>query len=695
MQSDLDLAQQLKSVMAKVAAKTASSTVSTTIIKSGTATSNSADSTDGKTVDVILDAATVVTGEDDSQAVTLPTNVSVKTGDTVQVTCTAQGAKITSQIVTGVTGRGTEQADATAAAQTAADEAKAAAADNASEIASIKTDYVTNSTFDQSNTEIKASVADTLTQAKTYTDGQISTEVTNRNAAITESANEIKSEVSETYATQDNLAAANSAITQNAKAISSEVTARENTDSNVSTLSTKVTQNADSITTEISDRKTAVSAVDDKATAAQSTADAASQPNLFPASLISNDGTALHKVNVTSAQVSDNTFSIVASNTEFWIGGASSSGNSYNSINGWLIPVDPSTLYTIQSENSAAAHIVVTKYNSSKTSLGYVDLGGNITSNVTFTTDQSCAYVTLRFGMAHITSGNTYTMRIGLYKGIYNGAFKPYVDSTLSTLIRESSSGVDVGKSSDGSAYSTSVARVGSDGAFHILTSALVEVAKYAGTLIELGKNSASSVIKFCAGNGQIGFDTGSNQLYLSGTHGAYLARQTDIDNGNNSGVGLVDDNGNSKAVIIAHEFQIAGIVLTQAQMETALQPVVLYNGGAALNYDTAPGNGTTGTVTLSETAANFSKLKIFYKTDDTSYQSVEIPAPNGKQVELSVNHPWGSGQATGVMLKGAWVTIRGTSITVGGYCNIGIRTSAVTSYPSNVIHIVRVEGIR
>jgi virulence-associated protein VagC len=705
MPSDLDIAQQLKSVMAKIAAKTASSTVATTTIESGTATSNSADSTDGKTVDVILDAATVVTGEDDSQAVTLPTNVSVKTGDTVQVTCTAQGAKITSQIVTGVTGRGTEQADATAAAQTAADDAKSAAADNASEIASIKTDYVTNSTFDQSNTEIKASVSDSLTQANTYTDGQISTEVTNRNAAITESANEIKSEVSETYATQDNLAAANSAITQNANAISSEVTARETTDSNVSTLSTKVTQNADSITTEIGDRESAVSAVDAKAVAAQSTADAASQPNLFPPSLTSNDGKAILVIRGT-ASVSGDTITLTAKDADMYFGEIStSSGAAYASDHGWLIPVDASTLYSVIIDNSLMIKNYITEYDANK---NQVMASLHSSSSFTFTTQATTAYITLRIGYGPATVGTSYSFRVGLYKGTYTGAFKPYVTpastvqaaqstaATLSTLIRESSSGIDVGKSSDGRTYSTSVARVGSDGAFHILTSALVEVAKYAGALIELGKNSASSVIKFCAGNGQIGFNTGSNQLYLSGTNGAYLARQTDIDNGNNSGVGLVDDNGNSKAVIIAHEFQIAGIVLTQAQMETALVPKVLYNGGAALNYNTAPGSGTNGTVRLSETAANFSKLTIFFKTSQyDALSSISVSHPDGRKVSMFC-----CTTASGAMVvTGSVASISGTSIAPvsGGHGSATLwgGQSPTVNTSENPISIVRVEGIR
>ena len=126
MLSDLELAQQLKNLLTKSAAsKVASSTITTQII-SGTAQSNSTDSSDGKTVSVLLDAAVVV-GDDQDQAMTLPTNVSVDTGDTVQVTCTVHGSSVTSMIVTGVTGRGTEVAttasDAKATADAAADTA--------------------------------------------------------------------------------------------------------------------------------------------------------------------------------------------------------------------------------------------------------------------------------------------------------------------------------------------------------------------------------------------------------------------------------------------------------------------------------------------------------------------------------------------------------------------------------------------
>lgn len=58
----------------------------------------------------------------------------------------------------------------------------------------------------------------------------------------------------------------------------------------------------------------------------------------------------------------------------------------------------------------------------------------------------------------------------------------------------------------------------------------------------------------------------------------------------------------------------------------TTLQPIILYNGGAALNYDTAPGAGTTGTVTLSETAANFKELIVQFVGHDAGAVDAQNP---------------------------------------------------------------------
>lgn len=71
-------------------------------------------------------------------------------------------------------------------------------------------------------------------------------------------------------------------------------------------------------------------------------------------------------------------------------------------------------------------------------------------------------------------------------------------------------------------------------------------------------------------------------------------------------------------------------------------------------------GTATTGTVTLSETAANYSMLLIQYRDNDSNYSSKLIIGPNGKRVVLDMVYG-----VSGVgNLKSRTVTISGTSIT-------------------------------
>ena len=130
----------------------------------------------------------------------------------------------------------------------------------------------------------------------------------------------------------------------------------------------------------------------------------------------------------------------------------------------------------------------------------------------------------------------------------------------------------------------------------------------------------------------------------------------------------------------------------------TTLQPIILYNGGAALTYDTAPGAGTKDTVTLSETAANFSKLKIFYYTGQYGAKSsVEVAKPNGNNVSMFCCTV--SFQAMVITSRVAY--INGKSITTqsdGSNPSYGVaqyRTTGVTILWNNDITIYRVEGIR
>ena len=155
--------------------------------------------------------------------------------------------------------------------------------------------------------------------------------------------------------------------------------------------------------------------------------DAACQPNLFPASLAANDGTAIY-VNVGNATLSGDTFALTATGADVYFGEVGNPGQAYHSSYpsyGWLIPVKPSTIYTFEVfGNSSITKSFVTQYDSSKKSLGYGSLMGS--TRRTFTTSSTCAYVTLRFGYGSSVSGTTYSFCVGLFKGDYTGDYKPY-----------------------------------------------------------------------------------------------------------------------------------------------------------------------------------------------------------------------------------------------------------------------------
>ena len=97
------------------------------------------------------------------------------------------------------------------------------------------------------------------------------------------------------------------------------------------------------------------------------------------------------------------------------------------------------------------------------------------------------------------------------------------------------------------------------------------------------------------------------------------------------------------------------------------LKPRVLYNNTA----------GTTGTVTLSSSAANFSYLEIFYAkgTNNMYYKSTRIQAPDGKRVALMT----GYGNADQGLIYFKSMNISGTSMTVYDY------TRFEGNAPSNV----------
>lgn len=116
----------------------------------------------------------------DGDPIEVPTSVAVKAGQTVSLLVSGGVAT-----AVGVAGWGDSM-------QKQVDETKA-------EVETVKTTYATKSELTATDTELSGKVSDALTTAKSYTDSSITTEVTNRDAAIKAKADSISLEVSKTY----------------------------------------------------------------------------------------------------------------------------------------------------------------------------------------------------------------------------------------------------------------------------------------------------------------------------------------------------------------------------------------------------------------------------------------------------------------------------------------------------------------
>lgn len=110
------------------------------------------------------------------------------------------------------------------------------------------------------------------------------------------------------------------------------------------------------------------------------------------------------------------------------------------------------------------------------------------------------------------------------------------------------------------------------------------------------------------------------------------------------------------------------------------LIPTTLYNNPS----------GSNGAITLSDSAANYSYLEIYFRTNDgTNYRgSQKLPVSSGTILTSLqylhcdiVGHYW---------IKGKEILINGTSITNNGYIEAGTNTSA-----SNCIYITQVLGYK
>ena len=112
--------------------------------------------------------------------------------------------------------------------------------------------------------------------------------------------------------------------------------------------------------------------------------------------------------------------------------------------------------------------------------------------------------------------------------------------------------------------------------------------------------------------------------------------------------------------------------------------PVTLYNNSS----------GTTGTVTLSETAANFNYLEIFYcDNHNNQIQSKTLPSPNGKQISLDNLEP---GDIPETYQRISSYTISGTNITRKNSVYFVIGSKGAISINNNAYNkIIKVLGYK
>jgi hypothetical protein len=104
--------------------------------------------------------------------------------------------------------------------------------------------------------------------------------------------------------------------------------------------------------------------------------------------------------------------------------------------------------------------------------------------------------------------------------------------------------------------------------------------------------------------------------------------------------------------------------------------------------------SGTNGTVTLNESAANFSYLTIYFKWRDR-HASVKVFSPNGKGVTLLNAITWTTGETT--QYENQTCTISGTSITRGArtYFNATSTEFYAGANDNNYFYITGVVGHR
>jgi hypothetical protein len=145
----------------------------------------------------------------------------------------------------------------------------------------------------------------------------------------------------------------------------------------------------------------------------------------------------------------------------------------------------------------------------------------------------------------------------------------------LKTLVRETSDGVEVGKSEDGEAYAGTHTLVGTD-AFSVHDKDHVELATFSADKVELGKNSETATIDMLAGAVQLNTSKETDTEGLTFTSGFLSTSGADA-------VGIKADAGTTKPLQSAMAYATSGKGGTSSPGFTAS---CVYNGKSGKNTD-------------------------------------------------------------------------------------------------------------
>lgn len=308
---------------------------------------------------------------------------------------------------------------------------------------------------------------------------------------------------------------------------------------------------------------------------------------------------------------------------------------------------------------------------------------------------------------------------------------------SLATLIRADSTGITVGKSADGGVtYPQGRTRQSSD-AFEVLDDGGKTLSSFSKDKVRLGVGSSTSEIDMADGHGKIfGYldpqiadpGDGITELRISSDkfltlHGANEAllyatpSSTVVEHQNSTHAEI-----NVSSEIDGHTFssdvrlEATAVDETGSDYNTKSTITMLASDGATLNGAqilTAPtvlfyneSQAFNTAISLSDSAGNYTRLKIFYKSDDSDYCSVEVYHPDGKTVALQIARPtyeYATGAAPVMYVKSKIVKISGATIdtvrvsTYGGGENyLRMQKNLSGGYEmADKVGIIRVEGYK